>query len=252
VIIMDRKVLGYLVAGLLCLSAPATVVAQQGDWLVRAGWSQVDPKDDNLKLGSDTVLQVHQDERFTFNVTYMIRDNLGIELLASDKWNHGFKTYVNNLAPSVLSGEVEHIPPTLSLNYHFNAINRFRPYLGAGLNYTMFSGEKPSGLSLDNSLGIAAQAGVDMDITDKWFLNYAVRWIDIDADAKLNGDKVGTIEIDPWVFGLHVGYRFGNVRPAWAHSCGCKSRRKLTTDERSEAQLHEGDRVWEGSVERKS
>ena len=34
------------------------------------------------------------------------------------------------------------------------------------------------------------------------------------------------------------------MRPAWAHSCGCKSRRELTHSERREAQLHEGNRVW--------
>jgi outer membrane protein len=213
---MTRTTLSFLIAGLLCAAAPAGALAEEGDWLFRVGYSQVAPKDNNLRLGPDTVLEVHDDESITFDVTYMFRDNWGIELLASDKWNHGFEVYQNNLAPPILGGEVEHIPPTLSLQYHFMPDSRFRPYVGAGLNYTIFSGERPDGLELDNSFGLAAQAGIDVGIDDNWFVNYSVRWIDIDADATLGGQKLGTIEIDPWVFGLHVGYRFGSAAPAVA------------------------------------
>src|SRR5690606_26809255 len=116
-------------------------------------------------------------------------------------------------APPVLGGEVEHIPPTLSLQYHFMPDSRFRPYVGAGVNYTLFSGERPDGLELDNSVGLALQAGIDVGINDNWFLNYAIRWIDIESDGTLIGQKLGTIAVDPWVFGLHLGYRFGRSEP---------------------------------------
>jgi outer membrane protein len=211
---MTRYLLSILVAGLLCAAAPTSALANEGDWLVRAGWSNIDPKDKNLRLAPDTILWVDQDARFTFDVSYFFRDNWAVELLASDKFNHGFNVYVNNTAPSVLGGEVEHIPPTLSLQYHLMPESRFRPYVGAGLNYTIFSGEEPSGLSLDNSFGLALQAGIDVGITENWFVNGVVRWIDIDSDAELGGQKIGTIEIDPWVVGAHVGYRFGRAAPA--------------------------------------
>ena len=211
---MTRLLISILIAGLLLAAAPSGALAKEGDWLIRAGWSNVDPKDRNLRLAPDTVLWVDQDARFTFDISYFLKDNWALELLASDKFNHGFNVYVNNQAPSVLGGEVEHIPPTLSLQYHFLPESRYRPYVGAGLNYTMFSGERPSGLNLDNSFGLALQAGIDVGITERWFVNGVVRWIDIDSDASLGGQKLGTIEIDPWVVGAHVGYRFGRPAPA--------------------------------------
>lgn len=89
-----------------------------------------------------------------------------------------------------------------------------RPYVGAGLNYTLFSGERTWGalqgtkLELDSSFGAAAQVGIDIDVISGWFINVDARWFDIDTDAKLDGVDLGTIEIDPYAFGLTLGRRF--------------------------------------------
>ena len=89
-----------------------------------------------------------------------------------------------------------------------------RPYVGAGLNYTVFFDEGTSGalagskLELDSSFGIAGQAGLDIAIAKDWFANIDVRWMDIDTKAKLNGTSIGTVEIDPYTFGISVGRRF--------------------------------------------
>jgi outer membrane protein W/outer membrane protein OmpA-like peptidoglycan-associated protein len=192
----------------------ATAAAEQGDWLVRAGASVVDPKSDNLTLGPTTTLQVDEDTQITFDVTYMFRRNWGVELLASNVWNHGL--FLKTPTGTTGLGEVEHLPPTLSLQYHFNPDGRFRPYAGVGLNYTFLYNEKPSALSVDNSFGPAAQLGVDVGLTDKWFLNLSARYIDIDGDARLGGTSIGTVEVDPFVYGIHVGYKFGRPAPVMA------------------------------------
>jgi outer membrane protein len=211
---MNKTKLSILVSTLLCAAAPAAVVAEQGDWLLRVGVSQINPKDDNLVLGPDTILQVDDDTRLTFDVTYMLAKQWGLELLASDKWNHPFNV-IDGGSPAI-SGSVQHIPPTLSLQYHFLPDGRFRPYVGVGANYTMFSSEQPNAVELDNSFGVAAQLGADYSIGKNWFVNGVVRWIDIDADATLSGSPIGTIEVDPWVYGVHVGYRFGRPAPVAA------------------------------------
>ena len=120
-------------------------------------------------------------------------------------------------------------PPTLSLQWHFNPDGAWQPYLGAGINYTMFADESvrsasgaPPGteLELDDSFGVAGVAGIDMFIGENWFVNLEARWIDIDADASVtipgaDGGtlELGTLELDPWMYGLNVGYRFGAARP---------------------------------------
>jgi len=152
---MNKSALSLAIAATLCLAAPTGAFAEQGDWLLRAGASSVQPKDDNLVLAPDTILQVDDDDRFTFDVTYMLRDHWGIELLAADDFNHGF-----TVPGAGISGSVEHLPPTLSLQYHFLPESRIRPYVGAGLNYTIFSNATSNAgrLNMRGSFGPAVQA----------------------------------------------------------------------------------------------
>jgi outer membrane protein len=203
--------LALAVAG-LCLQ-PLTAVAAKGDWLLRAGVAIVDPKNDNLTLADDSELQVDDATSATVEGTYMIADHLGVELMAAWPFSHDVE--INGVSGDVAS--VDQSPPTLSLQYHFNPDGRFRPYVGAGLNYTFFSGEETKGalagagtsLELDDSWGPAAQAGADFGINENWFVNLAVRYIDMDSDATLNGASIDTIEIDPLMYQAQVGYRFG-------------------------------------------
>ena len=205
-----------LAAAGLCLQ-PFTANAARGDWLFRAGVGVVDPKSDNLStpLGE---LQVDTGTSLTIEGTYMLADHWGVELLAAYPFNHDVD--VDGAGGSSRVGEVDHLPPTLSLQYHFNPEGRFRPYVGAGLNFTALFSEKTRGalagddLSLDDSWGLAGQVGADVGLSDNWFLNAAVRYIDIDSDATLDGADLGTVEIDPFVYQLQVGYRFGRPAPA--------------------------------------
>ncbi|MBR0551296.1 OmpW/AlkL family protein [Stakelama marina] len=113
------------------------------------------------------------------------------------------------------------LPPTLTLQYHFAPDAKVRPYIGAGVNYTIFYSEHasdalenaigPTKVSLDDSFGYALQAGTDVDLTDKIFLNFDVKYIDMDTTARLdtNGTiNTSRIHIDPLVFGVGVGTRF--------------------------------------------
>lgn len=63
-------------------------------------------------------------------------------------------------------------------------------------------------LKVDNSYGLAAHAGVDFRLGERWLATADLYWIDIQPDVKVNGGKVGTVKIDPLVYGLSLGYRF--------------------------------------------
>lgn len=208
-----------LAAAGLCLQ-PLTATAAKGDWLLRGGIGIVDPKSDNLTLSPEQEIQVDTGTSLTIEGTYMFLDNWGVELLAAYPFTHDVDIDgaegVGNIA------EVDHLPPTLSLQYHFNPDGKFRPYIGAGLNYTTFFNEDTKGalagadLELDDSWGAAGQVGADVTLSGNWFLNLVVRYIDIDSDAKLNGADLGTVEIDPFVYQAQVGYRFGAAAPVVA------------------------------------
>lgn len=188
-------ILGLLLAG--------PCVAEQGDWLVRAGAHNIMPKSDN-----GDVVEVENDTMVTFNISYFATDNWAIELLAALPFKHDIE-----LIGGGKVAQTKHLPPTLSVQYHFMPERSIRPYIGAGVNYTIFFEEGTTGaldgsrLSLDNSVGLALQVGVDIDINDRWFTNLEIRHIDIDTKAKLNGNSIGTVEIDPWLAGLNIGVR---------------------------------------------
>jgi outer membrane protein len=186
------------------LAAPAARAHERGDWLIRGGFHTVDPKSDN-----GDVVEVKDDTMFTFNITYMLSPNWGLELLAALPFEHEIALVDG---PTVAS--TKQLPPTFSAVYHFLPERQFQPYVGLGVNVTLFFDEDTRGplagadLDLDNSVGAAAVAGLDVDLGSNWFMNVDVRYLDIDTDAKLNGVKLETVKIDPWAFGVNVGYRF--------------------------------------------
>jgi outer membrane protein len=206
---MSRHLSSIATTALVAASALAANAtrAEQGDWLVRAGISILEPRSDNLRLSPISTLQVDEAARPTIDVTYMFRDHWGVEMYASSVWKHDLD--VRTSVGTTRFGEVAHLPPTLSLQYHFDPIGRFRPYVGLGLNYTFLFNEEPDALGIENSFGPAAQLGLDFDLGDHWFVNLSARYIDIDAEARLGSTALGTVEIDPVIYGVHLGYRFG-------------------------------------------
>ncbi len=111
-------------------------------------------------------------------------------------------------------GDVTLLPPTLTLQYHFNPAGKVRPYLGAGVNYTTFFNEDlPNGSALstidyDDSFGLAAQAGLDYALENGWLVNFDVKYIDINTDVLIDGAISADVDIDPVIFGIGIGRTF--------------------------------------------
>ena len=202
--------LSLLAVGLAAvLYAPQGQTHEAGDFLLKGGVTWVSPKSNNGSVADGTVkLDVGNNARPSFSLTYMATRNIGIELLGAFPFQHNIDSNLGRI------GKTKHLPPTLSLQYHFLPDSDFQPYVGVGVNYTLFFDEDTKGalsgadLELDDSWGLAAQAGMDFDVAPNWFLNVDVRYIDIDAKAKLDGVGIGTVEIDPWIVGFNVGTRF--------------------------------------------
>lgn len=198
---------------LLGFALPAQAI-KQGDWLVRAGAGYVSPNDSSGDISGAPGAKVGVDSgtSLAFTVTYMLRDNLGIELLGALPFKHDI-TGQGTLSGAGKVAEVKHVPPTLMLAYHFAPQASTRPYAGVGVNYTKFIDEKTTGalagtsISLSSSTGLAAEAGVDIDINPDWFFNASIWYIDINTTASTALGSVD-VEIDPWVLMVGVGKRF--------------------------------------------
>lgn len=110
-------------------------------------------------------------------------------------------------------GDTMVLPPVVTLQYHFSPDQNFSPYVGAGINYTLpyseDNGRDTTALEVDGSFGWALQAGADYWLDQHWGLNLDVKkvWVDVDASIN-NGAITGNAELNPWILGAGVSYRF--------------------------------------------
>ena len=225
--VLSGSVLHGIVLASLVLSGSA-MAYQKGDFIVRGGLTNVSPNDDASNIfagGSDlgVSLSVGSNTQIGLNLAYFVTDNMNIEVLAATPFKHDVNFNVADpLSTGNQLGEVKHLPPSVTANYYFmDPSSAFQPYIGAGLNFTIFFDEqftnanKTAGLTdldLDNSFGLTAQLGADFKIDDKWHLNASVRYIDIDTEASFKVGEadgyVNDIQIDPTVITLSLGYIF--------------------------------------------
>jgi outer membrane protein len=196
--------LALAVAAVAAFAAPVTTQAAEGPWLVRARAVQLDAANkDSIAI---TDISINDKWLPEVDISYFFTPNIAAELILT----YPQKQDVSSTAHGGKIGTLKHLPPVLGLQYHFLPEGQIRPYVGAGINYTIFSSVKlPTGFTIDrNSVGPSLQAGVDIQISNGLFLNFDIKKVQIRTDLKLNGSKLGTIKVDPTLFSVGLGYRF--------------------------------------------
>lgn len=176
-----------------------------GDILVRArAIAVVAQEDSTTNIG--TTIKVDNAVVPELDFTYFFTKNIAAELIAAVT-PHDVST-----ASGVDAGRAWLLPPTLTVQYHFDQFETFKPYVGAGLNYTHFFNANPGSLSdvkYDDSWGGALQAGIDFRIQDNWYANVDVKKVWIATTAEFNsGTIVADVDIDPVIVGVGIGYKF--------------------------------------------
>ena len=218
---MKKLILSVAITAALLNAISPTYAFEQGDWVIRAGITTVGPDDSssNVNVGGADAgggVNVDSGNQLGLNFVYFYSPQLAIEVLAATPFSHdiGLDT-VGALA------NTKQLPPPLSANYYFaDPSAKFQPYVGGGINYTIFFDEEFSSantnagfsnLELDSSFGLAAQVGFDYMLDNKWLVNASVRWMDIDTEVSFDlNDSAGSVDvsIDPFVYCITAGYRF--------------------------------------------
>lgn len=196
----------------LALSAAIPAFAQQvpeGNWMVRAravGLDFRNSQSDGLPLGGTT--KIEADNRWIpeVDISYFFTRNIAAELVLTTPQNIDIKVGGNK------EGTIRALPPSLLLQYHFTDLGAFKPYVGAGVNYTIFTRRNNilnGAASVDkSSFGLAAQVGFDYALAKNVSLNVDVKYAKMDTDVKLNGSKIGKVNLDPMMYGIGIAYRF--------------------------------------------
>ena len=193
-------------AAIIAAAAPA-LAQSKGDMTIGIGVHNVNPQgSSNTAAGS---ISVGTSTRPTLTFEYFVADKIGIEVLGAWPFEHNIK-----LAGAGTVGKTKHLPPVISIQYHFVNQSKITPFIGLGVNYTTFFDDVGTGalagvpLSLGDSWGLAAHAGVDLKISDAGSLRFDMRYIDIGTDVKVGGADIGKVDIDPLVVGMAYVHRF--------------------------------------------
>ncbi len=138
--------------------------------------------------------------------TYFFTKNIAAELIVATS-EHTI------LAGGNVLGDAWILPPTLTLQYHFQPEEKFSPYVGAGLNYSMFYGEDDgdgfNNLDVDGGIGYAVQAGFDYWLNDNWGVNMDIKYVDLDVDVRVNNSlSADNVKLDPVIVGIGTSYKF--------------------------------------------
>lgn len=192
---------------LLMAAASSAALADQGDIIARARIINISPNVQTSQTLSALNVGVSSETVPELDFTYMLTNNLGAELILATA-RHKVSSSIGDL------GKVSHLPPTVTLQYHFAPQNSVRPYVGAGVTYARFYDTSLQGaggtISVDkNSFGPALQLGTDIAIDKSYFVNLDVKklWIKTDVTHSVLGN-LGTLKINPYVFGIGIGAKF--------------------------------------------
>ncbi|MFQ5644400.1 MAG: OmpW family protein [Thiogranum sp.] len=196
---------------------------EAGDFIARAGWAHVAPDTDSDEFSNFPGAKADVDDTDSLGLTfsYLFTDNIGVGILAA----YPFKTDIEGdgtISSVDKVGDTKFLPPTVTLQYHFDTGSDFHPYVGAGLNYTFFWDENTSDapfngsdLDLDDSWGFAAEAGLDYTFQNDYLVSAQIWYISIETEADSSGAAgnpalagKADVDIDPWVFMLGVGKKF--------------------------------------------
>lgn len=205
---MNRRILStmLLLAG-VCFGSAAQ--AEDSPWLLRVRAVDVqfdNAQSDGLPLAGTTKVEAESRWIPEFDVSYFWTKNIATELVLT------YPQDIDIKVGGTKQGTIKALPPSLMLQYHFTDLGAFKPYVGVGLNYTIFT--KRSNIlggaaSVDSSsVGFAAQAGLDYLIDKHWSLNLDVKYIQMDTDVTVGGTKIGSVGLNPITAGIGVGYRF--------------------------------------------
>lgn len=207
---MNRKIkaafaLATLAATGLLVAVPAQA-QDSGDWIVRARALNLNSANkDSTGLG----LSVNNKTFPEVDITYFLTPNWAAELVLTYPQKHDIRSN------GAVIGSLKHLPPTLSLQYHVDA-GGWRPYVGAGVNLTLFSSVKfnPAVQAALNpsvggsSTGLSLNVGFDVRVGNGWLFNVDLKKVKLAADIKSNGNKVGELKVDPTLFSVGFGKRF--------------------------------------------
>lgn len=210
---MTIRKTGLALAAMAVLASSAALAAEPSPWMVRVRALQMNTANQSssvpaLGINRADAIEVSDKTFPEFDVSYFFTPNWAAELVLTYPQKHDVT--LNTGTDRVDAGSFKHLPPILSLQYHFTPDSVFKPYVGLGLNYTRISDVKlAGGATLEkDSFGPAFGAGFDYRLSEQTYLNVDVKKVLIRTDVFADGAKVADLKVDPLLVSVGLGWRF--------------------------------------------
>ena len=193
-----------IVTTAVCALLSGAAFAQESPWMVRVRAVNIDMANKDatglgLTVNNKTIPEV--------DFTYFFNKKIAAELVLTVPQ----KQTVNSTVLAADIGTFKHLPPTLTLQYHFDGSSDMKPYVGAGVNYTQITQVNllSGGANLDShSWGTALQAGIDFPIDKNLSFNIDIKKVLINTNVYVGGVNNGVLKLNPTLMGVGLGYRF--------------------------------------------
>lgn len=203
----NRMLAVTLVAGSFALASATALAYGTGDIFFRAGYAKTDSRSSLNVVDPgvfDEEIDIGDSRGVTFGAGFLFHDNLGVELSSSQRVSHD--AVITGLG---VDTSFKRLPVNLMVNYYplGGLDSRVQPYLGAGLNYTRFSGE-PEGVEMRRTYALVGQMGIDLAITDNLLLNGFGNYADVESRVHFEGENLGKARLDPLTIGGGLTLRF--------------------------------------------
>lgn len=204
-----------LCAVALCVAGIASAQAQSAQdfsapgFYGALGYTEVHPKSNNGILAGAFNSSINSDAEPTLTLGYRFQQGWGVEAwLPITKFEHDVSL------DGAKSASIKHMPILLTAQYHFLEHSAWQPFVGLGYGWVSISDEQTTGpiagtaLNVKDSSGFVAQLGLDYFATQNVFLRADVKYFDWKSDVQLNGARIGQVKVNPWIYGVSIGYKF--------------------------------------------
>lgn len=208
---MCKKVLAaaLMSVGMLSVVNIQAQTVDPGSFMVRARAVYLgfeNGQSGGLPLGGNTKVTAQSLWIPEVDFSYFFTKNIAAELVLT------YPQDININVGGSKAGTISALPPSLMLQYHFTDLGAFKPYVGVGLNYTIFTKRDNildgAAKVSSSSVGAVGQVGFDYMLDKNWGLNVDLKYIQMSTKVYVQGDKVGTVNLNPLSVGMGVSYRF--------------------------------------------
>lgn len=173
------------------------------------GYSDVSPKNNNGVLAGAFHSSIGDDAEPALTLGYRFPQSWGVEAwFPIVKFEHDVKL------EGTQSATIKHMPILITGQYHFLADQAWQPFVGLGYGWVSISDERTTGpiagtsLNVKDGNGVVAQLGLDYYATPNLFIRADAKYFNWSSNVDLNGAGIGKVKVDPWIYGLSVGYKF--------------------------------------------